>query len=73
MKANTSVERCIICDEPTGRSEDSNVCDIGVCDSFGPFCDDCFAEHKETHQSVVRIKASGIRGLGHDTGIIDYF
>ena len=40
-----SIERCIECDEPTGRagrSEDSLFCD--TCDA-GPFCETCHEVH----------------------------
>ena len=38
-------ERCINCDEPTGKAgryEDSHYC--SYCDD-GPFCDDCYEDH----------------------------
>jgi len=41
-----SIERCYICDEPTGRAgrgEDSLYCD--ECDS-GPYCSECWDEHE---------------------------
>ena len=41
-----TLERCFICDEPTGKAgrfDDSLYCDL--CGE-GPFCEDHFATHK---------------------------
>ena len=40
------IERCVECDEPTGRAgrdDDSMYCD--VCGA-GPFCEGCYDEHE---------------------------
>jgi hypothetical protein len=40
------IERCVECDEPTGRAgrdDDSLYCD--VCGA-GPFCEKCYDEHE---------------------------
>jgi len=39
------LERCILCDEPTGRAgkgEDSLYVQTAVDDEYGPFCEECY-------------------------------
>ena len=59
MKQAVRYEKCCVCGENTdkaGIGDDSLYCD--TCDA-GPFCEQCWDEHKGTEEECEKCQASG--------------
>lgn len=58
------VQRCVICDEPTGRcEEDSIYLPLPNGDDVGPLCGDCYEERDPPKLDA---KATNQQGNNHD-------
>lgn len=58
-----TTELCFLCDEPTGRAgraDDSIFCELcnDCCLVHGPFCEDCWDNHKRAHRSMPKVLES---------------